>query len=260
MRWVLSVITELAFLQLVSLRGAHQTSEPWRSCKQGIIQSASVGENLFLVCSCWQPRVGLWHNDDKWVSGDLHHNDSVRSLVIAWGPRHSRCLSWWSCPLMLTTWVWPVTGSVDWALVTWQIWWWWDCDSDWCLPPVSPARLPPLPCPVSASGAWPGLVRPPGPGRAPTEANTEAGASQCGTRVSCARSVTSSSSSLAIITVISVTGDPSSLRCHCGHPGPGQECQEDTSSPGHPDNQTRLQTGGRSRLWLSDSEIIPLVG
>lgn len=71
----------------------------------------------------------------------------------------------WTCCWQLECDQW--LGSVDWALVTWQIWWWWDCDSDWCLPPVTPASLP-LQCPVSASGAWPGLVRPPGPGRAPT--------------------------------------------------------------------------------------------
>ena len=110
-RWVLSVITELAFLQLVSLRGAHLTSEPRRSCKQGIIQSANVGGNLFLVCSCWQPRVGLWHNDDKWVSGDLHHNDSVRSLhgdLVTQDVCHDDHVLW--------TWCWHLSGTSDWGL------------------------------------------------------------------------------------------------------------------------------------------------
>ena len=143
-------------------------------------------------------------------------------------------------------------GSVVWALVTWQIWWWWDCDSDWCLPPVTPASLPPLQCPVSASGAWPGLVRPPGPGRAPCggqhwgRGQSVRDQSQLCTEcyiiiITCHHH---------IITVITVTGDPSSLRCHCGHPGVRNDKRTLAASSWHPDPGCRpvAEAGSGSRI------------
>ena len=75
--------------------------------------------------------------------------------------------------------------------------------------------------PLSASWAGPGLLRLPGPGLALA---TEAGASQCGTRVSCTSSVTSSPASH-----LSDLSDPGSCVIWSVSSW-SQECQEDTSS------------------------------
>ena len=59
---------------------------------------------LLLLCSCWQTRVRLWHDDDKRVSGDLLHNDGCNVscvMVTSCGPR---CPCWPIVIMMMTIW------------------------------------------------------------------------------------------------------------------------------------------------------------
>ena len=242
---VWSVITKVSFLQLV--RGAHPTSEPRRDLQSGDYLISQCGGEPFLLCSCWQPRVGFWPDDDKWV---LSRISTIMTESDQWssGPCDTWYLSWWPHHPLSGTSAWDCGHHHVTDMMMMRLWQWLMSAPGDTRPPLTPL---PLLTPCQPPELGPGSRGCPGP----AGLWLEAGASQCGTRVSCARSVTSSLASSS--SHHSDLSDPILAPVSCVSSW-RQEWQEDTSSVIRTSRPRR--SGQKPAPCLPDSEIIPLVG